>query len=247
MALMVALGSTSDPARIRDAELPKSLRGFDETATRKLLNEVADIVRSLTTERDRLRRQVESLQAAGGTDTQSPEAIGNAILAAERAGEALIAEAKEEAALLLSKSMAEAERLTDQARAAAAEAKRDLDEQRAQIAQDREQLDRQVVRWEEQVAGERDHLMAEARAEAQAILAASEHRLVDLRDEEEKLRRVMREQHSHLVELLRSALRELEPLGAAADTADLSSALVFRAADGSRQTTGSQALPPSEN
>lgn len=236
MALVDTLGSVSDPAKIREAELPKSFRGFDETATRKLLNEVADVVRSLTTEREQLRRQVESLQAAGGTDTQSPEAIGNAILAAERAGEALIAEAKEEAALLLSKAMAEA-----------AEAKRELDEQRAQIAQDREQLDRDVVRWEEQVAGERDRLMAEADAEAQAILAASEQRLVDLRDEEEKLKRRMLEQHNQAVGLLRSALRELEPLDAPSDSADLSAALVLRAADGSRQTAGSKGLPPSEN
>jgi cell division septum initiation protein DivIVA len=246
MALVETSGSASDPAKIRDAELPKSFRGFDETATRKLLNEVADVVRSLTTEREQLRRQVESLQATGGTDTQSPEAIGNAILAAERAGEELIAEAKEEAALLLSKSMVEAERLTDEARAATTEAKRELDEQRAQIAQDREQLDRQVVGWEEQVADERDRLMAEARAEAQAVLAASEQRLLDLRDEEEKLRRRMLEQHNQVVELLRSALRELEPLGAASGSADLSAALAFRAADGSRQTTGSQGLPPSE-
>jgi cell division septum initiation protein DivIVA len=244
---METLGSASDPARIREAELPKSFRGFDETATRKLLNEVADVVRSLTTERDQLRRQVESLQAAGGTDSQSPEAIGNAILAAERAGEELIAEAKEEAALLLSKSMAEAKRLTDQALTAAAEATRELDEQRAQIAQDREQLDRQVVGWEEQVAVERDRLMAEAGAEAQAILAGSEQRLVDLRDEETQLRRRMLEQHNQAVELLRSALRELEPLGATSDTGDLSTALVFRAADGARQTTGSQGPPPSEN
>jgi cell division septum initiation protein DivIVA len=246
------LGSAGDPEKIRDAELPKSFRGFDETATRKLLNEVADVVRSLTTEREQLRRQVESLQAAGGTDVQSPEAIespeaiGNAILAAKRAGEELIAAAKEEAALLLSKSMEEAERLTDQARTTAAEVTRELDDERAQIAQAREQLDRQVVDWEEQVAGERERLMAEARTEAQAILSASEQRLVDLRDEEEKLRRLMREQHSQVVELLRSALRKLEPPAAASGT-DLPTALVFRAADGSRQTTGSQSLPLSEN
>jgi cell division septum initiation protein DivIVA len=246
MALVDMLGPAGDPAKIRDAELPRSFRGFDETATRKLLNEVADVVHSLTTEREQLRRQVESLQAAGGPDIQSPEAIGNAILAAKRAGEELIAEAKEEAALLLSKSMAEAERLTDEARTAAAEAMRELDDQRAQIAQSREQLERQVVGWEEQVAGERDRLMAEARTEAQAILSASEQRLVDLRDEEEKLRRLMREQHSQVVELLRSALRKLEPPVAASGT-DLPTALVFRAADGSRQTTGSQSLPLSEN
>src|SRR5205823_4366526 len=69
--------------------------------------------------------------ARGGTHDveggdESPEAIGNAILAAKRVGNELIAEARAEAARLLRESAAISERLTEQIRAAAAHLEADL-------------------------------------------------------------------------------------------------------------------------
>ena len=55
-----AMAKPLTPPQIRDAELPRSLRGFDVDATRELLANVAGTLAAVTRERDDLRKQVEA-------------------------------------------------------------------------------------------------------------------------------------------------------------------------------------------
>jgi cell division septum initiation protein DivIVA len=217
--------STIDPKAIREVSLPKSLRGFDEAATRKLLSEVATVVESLTAEREKLRRQVESLQttappdepitAASAEDAENPEALGNLLLAAKHAGEELVAAAQEEARRILATATAEADRLAERARADTEDIGRELDEQRAQLQVERENHDRAVNEWATKVEAEKEAAIAQARAEAEAVLAASQQELVDLQRQEEELNRLISEKQTQFVRMLQSALAQLEPLAEA--------------------------------
>ena len=84
--------SLISPASIREASLPKSLRGLDEAATRTFLNKVAETVQTLMNERDKLRESLLETERAR-IDPENPAAIGNVLLAAQRAGEELVAHA----------------------------------------------------------------------------------------------------------------------------------------------------------
>jgi cell division septum initiation protein DivIVA len=213
--------SASNPSGIRNASLPKSLRGFDETATRKLLAEVATVVESLTAERENLRRQVESLQAAAASDEltsasadaeENPEVLGNAILAAKRAGDELLAAAQQEADEILSAAAAEAGRLAEQARADTADRERELDRRRAQFERERADHEQAVSEWSTKVESEREAITAQARAEVDAVVAAEERKLGELLREEEELRALIATKQMQFVSMLRSALAELEAL-----------------------------------
>ena len=212
----------SDSAAIRAVSLPRSLRGFDEAATRRLLNEVASVVEWLTAERESLRRQVESLQAAisaepGPTSSdadESPEALGNAILAAKHAGEELIAAAHEEADGILAAAATEADRLTEQARATRAEIEQELAEERARLERERADHERTVSDWAAEIEAERESMIAQVRSESEAAHAAGEEKLAELERRQEEIRRFISEQRGLFVSTLESALAQLESLHA---------------------------------
>ena len=208
------------PSAIRNASLPKSLRGFDENATRKLLGEVAAVVESLTAERENLRRQVETLQAANSYEpteaalepAESPEALGSAILAAKRAGEELIAAAQEEANRILAAAAAEAERLAEDARASMNDAERELAQDRATLERQRADHERTVSEWSANVEAEREETVLRARAEAESLLAAHEDRVSELRQEADEVSRLISDRKVQFIAMLQAALAELEPL-----------------------------------
>ena len=237
------VGSESTSSGIRNASLPKSLRGFDETATRKLLGEVAAVVESLTAEREDLRRQVENLQTAAATPElvstspdadESPEALGNAILAAKHAGDELLAAAQQEADQILSAATVEAERLAEQARANTADRERELDQQRAEFERQRADHERAVSEWSTKIEAEREAMMAQARAEVDAVMAAEEQKFSELQRKEAELRDLIAARQEQFVSMLRVALAELETLFPLAEadeigSADLPAALQTRA------------------
>lgn len=209
------------PSAIRNASLPKSLRGFDEHATRRLLGEVAAVVESLTAERENLRRQVESLQAAptfpeataaGSEADESPEALGSAILAAKRAGQELVEAAHEEASQILAAAAAEADRLLEQARTSAQDVERELAHERERLELQRADHERDVGEWSAKLEAERDATMQRARAEAEALLVTQEQRLSELRREEEEVGRLISEKQTQFVAMIQSALAEIAPL-----------------------------------
>ena len=94
------------PPQIRDAELPRSLRGFEVEATRALLADAASALSAVTRERDDLRKQVDELGAQASRNPTDAEQLGAVLLTAKRAGDELIAKASEDAAEI----RAEAER-----------------------------------------------------------------------------------------------------------------------------------------
>jgi cell division septum initiation protein DivIVA len=219
------------PTAIRNAALPRSLRGFDEQATRRLLGEVAAAVESLTAERDNLRRHVESLQAAptvpdaaaATSEAESPEALGKAILAAKHAGEELIDTAQQEANRILADAVGEADRLAEQARVSKEDVERQLAGRRAELDREREDHQRNVAEWSARVEAEREEAMARARYEAAAVLATQEQILAGLRQEEGEIRLLISEKRRQFAAMLQVAIDELEPLEAGDD--DLPDAL----------------------
>ncbi|MGH3002410.1 MAG: DivIVA domain-containing protein [Gaiellaceae bacterium] len=85
------------PQEIRDAELPKARRGFDETATRELLAEAAAGLTAANRERDDLQRQVDELKKTVAESPTEAELIGRVLLTANHVAEDLVEKAREEA------------------------------------------------------------------------------------------------------------------------------------------------------
>jgi cell division septum initiation protein DivIVA len=88
------------PPQIRDAELPRALRGFDVEATRAVLADAASALSAVTRERDDLRKQVDELGAQASRNPTDAEQLGAVLLTAKRAGDELIAKASEDAAAI---------------------------------------------------------------------------------------------------------------------------------------------------
>lgn len=86
------------PPQIRDAELPRALRGFDVHATRGLLADAAAALSAVTRERDDLHKQVEELSARASQNPTDAERLGAVLLTAKRAADELIAKAEADAA-----------------------------------------------------------------------------------------------------------------------------------------------------
>ena len=93
-----AMAKPLTPPQIRDAELPRSLRGFDVDATRELLANVAGTLAAVTRERDDLRKQVEGLSVQASENPTDAERLGAVLLMAKHTGDDLVAKATEEAA-----------------------------------------------------------------------------------------------------------------------------------------------------
>lgn len=204
------------PEEIRRASLPKALRGFDEAATMRLLTDVADSMQSLVSERDRLRRQLEEAETrAGGSD--DPTVIGNALLAAQRAGEQLL----------------------EQAREAAAKITADADERRHELEREHGRLSQELAELGKTAERQREEIIARARAEADELMALGNQRLVDLRREEETLRSFIEDRRARFIELLQSALGNVERLYEPTSSADLSATLASRLREGAPDVTPS--------
>lgn len=197
------------PGEIREAALPRGLRGFDEAATRRLLGQVADTVQTLLSERDRLERAAHDAQARPVADQEDPTAIGNALLAAQRAGEELLHQAREAAERITAEARQEGEQLLEQARQSAAELERRLEERRGELEREHERLRQELDELRTTVEAERRAGIARARAEADELTAHSQQRLEALRREEEGLRASIDDRRRQFVEMLQSALDQV--------------------------------------
>lgn len=159
---------------IRDAQLPRSLRGYDEAATRRLLGELADAYERVLVERDelrkrvdelaageeeeKLRRRVEELEQALAGHEESEQVVSRALVAASRAGEELRQEAE-----------AEAQGILDEARRSAEETRREVDDRRSSFETERAAIVEELKR--EALASARDDLVALEHAAEPAIRA----------------------------------------------------------------------------
>jgi cell division septum initiation protein DivIVA len=197
------------PAQIRDASLPKSLRGFDEEATRKLLSRVAETVQTLMDQLDKLQLSLDEAKEAR-VDPEDPIVLGNVLLAAQRAGEDLIAHARATAAQITGEAQEKSERLLEETQRSAAEAARKLEERRkayeVEHARLRDGLDESRAKLE----AERRSVLAEARSAADRAAAEGRERLEALQREEETLRQLIADRRNEFAGMLQSALGRLE-------------------------------------
>jgi hypothetical protein len=131
------------------------------------------------------------------------ETVGNALLTAAHAGEALLAEAREKAASIIGEAEAQALQALQQSASAA--------EKRGQATTAmREQLERELATAREALEKDRQS----ARAEAEADLVDARRELAALEVQATQLRSQVSELGRRLVEIARGTLKELDGLGA---------------------------------
>ena len=114
-----AMAKPLTPPQVRDAELPRALRGYDVDATRGLLANAAGALAAVSRERDDLRKQVEELTVHAAENPTDAERLGAVLITAKRAGDELVAKAADEAAEI---------------RAGAEQMRADVESQRAELA-----------------------------------------------------------------------------------------------------------------
>jgi cell division septum initiation protein DivIVA len=186
--------------KLRAVELRQAVHGVDAAQVRNLLDLAADTLADAEREQTELRNEVERLRAAN-----DESAIGKALLAATRAGEALIAEARERAASLSSEAEAEASALLEQIRSQAGKS-----EQETKAA--REQLEREITAAKKAQAKE----LESARAGVDIALADARHELLQLETKTGQLRSLITELERRIADTARQALQELEALSTSA-------------------------------
>lgn len=213
---MVEVSLIRDSAQIRAARLPRSLRGLDERATRSFLEEIAVAFDGLCNERDKLLEDVESLRVTRDPDALTLESISNTLLAANRAGEDLVAEATQKAAQILAEADTERGRILEELRTAAADAEHEINTERTKLEEERQGLQAEKDLWPTQVESERATLLAEARAKAEEIVAAAQARLVILRGEAAELQAFTTAKRNEFIDLTRATLERLDELDAEA-------------------------------
>jgi cell division septum initiation protein DivIVA len=141
---------------LRDPQLPRSVRGYEEEATRRLLELAAGVLDRLVRERDRL---LAGAAEAPQDDPDQPnaETIGQALATATALGERIVAEAKERADVLRAEAEAEAAGWLETAR-------RDADAQLVQKRAEIARLEREAEVLSASLEAEKDAFVATARA-----------------------------------------------------------------------------------
>jgi cell division septum initiation protein DivIVA len=202
----VSARSLVSPATIREASLPKGLRGFDEAATRKFLAAVADTVQTLMDQRDKLERSLAELNEQRSADREDPAVIGNVLLAAQRAGEELVAHARATAAQITAEAQETSERQLEEARRSLAEAERQVQESREAYEREHAGLRSELDELRGNLEAERRSVIDEARAEAARAVEESRETLDALQREAQALSELITERRNQFADLLQSAL-----------------------------------------
>jgi cell division septum initiation protein DivIVA len=225
-------GLRADAKRLRSAEPPRAIRGFDEAETRALLNVAAQRLEAAADEYEELQKELERLRVQAGDDTAGKEAIGKALIAATRAGEEIAAEARASAERIKSEAEAEAAAILEQAAKAAearehesvvtrarleaehAAARAGLEEEhaakRAELERERERLAQERESLHSVAELERTRALEEAREQADSIVAEARQEADRLRGYAERMRSLLSDSQRSFVEFAESALRGLE-------------------------------------
>jgi cell division septum initiation protein DivIVA len=189
---------TNTVEMLRTVELRRAVRGVDAEQVRKLLTEAADLLAAAEREQEELRGEVERLRAAN-----DESAIGKALVTATRAGEALLAEAREAAASLSAEAEAETTALFNEVTAQA-----EKREKEAEAA--RERFERELTKSRRA----HDKELESARKEADEALGVARLELAQLEQQAGQLRTLVADMERRIVEIARDALEELEAFGA---------------------------------
>ncbi len=190
---------------LRSVQLPAAVNGVDTEQARKLLDEAADALVNSLREQRALRDELEALHA-----TKDEEVVGKALLAATRAGEEILAEARETAAVTTAEAEKSASAITAEAEAQAAalleRVAATAEQRERETAAAKEQFERELA--EVRTAFEKES--ASAQAQAKAALADARRELARLEADAERLRVEMAEAQRDFVEITQLALDELE-------------------------------------
>jgi cell division septum initiation protein DivIVA len=185
---------------LRTVELRPAVRGVDPEQVRQFLDEAAELLAAAAREQKELRSEVARVREAN-----DETAVGKALVTATRAGEAVIAEAREEAASLSAEAEAQASALLGQVKAQA-----EKREQETKAA--REQFEQELTDARQAHAKE----LELARADADAALTAARGELAQLERQAAQLSSLVADMERRIVEIAQDALEELETFGASA-------------------------------
>ena len=183
---------------LRSVELRLAVRGVDAEQARQFLNEAADLLASAAREQEELRGELERLRQANDESV-----IARALVAATRAGEALVAESRAEAAALTAEAEAQAAALLEEVKAQA-----ERREQETKAAQERFEQELSEVR---KTHGRE---FESASADADAALADARHELAQLERQAAQLSSLVADMERRIVEIAQDALEELEAFAA---------------------------------
>jgi cell division septum initiation protein DivIVA len=188
--------------KLRDVELRRAVHGVDAAQVRDLLDEAAHTLAAAAREQTALREELERSQAA-----HDESAIGKALLAATRAGETLLAEAREEAAALSSEAEAQASALLEQVKAQA-------EKRQQQTEAAREEFERELS--DAKRAHAKD--LESAQADVEAALTDKRQELGQLESRAAQLRSLVADMERRIVETARKALKDLEAFDTSASS-----------------------------
>lgn len=214
---MTSARSLITPEAIREAPLPKSMRGFDEAATRKFLTDVAETVQALMVERDKLRQSLEDRKQQAPVDPEDPTVIGNVLLAAQRAGEELVAHARATAEQITGGAEEASARVLEETRLIRADAERELDERRDRLEHEHARLQDEIQNARAEAEAERQRIIDGAQAEAEELVARGRERLDALVLEEQTMRDFVADRRKEFVDMLHAALDHVDDLHETAD------------------------------
>ena len=226
----------TEAKQLQGAEPSRALRGFDERETRTLLGGAAKLLEAAADQWEALERELDELRAKVGEEGAGKEAIGKALVAATRASEEMAAEARSSAERITAEAEVRAAAIVDAATKTAAERERETLAERARLEAElatarsgleaeneaiRSALERerkQLAEAQESVNGalerERERARAEARGQADTILADARREVARLEDYAEQLRSLLVEGQRSFVELAEAALQQVESVRA---------------------------------
>lgn len=192
----MAENETQMVLQLRNADIPHAMRGFQEEATKKLLDEAAGVLERVIRERDSAREEAgrTAAVAAPQDDTSQTEAIGRALVTATSLSEQIVASAEEKAEHLVAEAQAEADRRLADARAAVEQIQRETEGQRLHLDATREEV------------------LAKARVEAEQIVRDAHAEVARLREESAGLRATLQTRTAAVIEAARAALERVEAL-----------------------------------
>jgi cell division septum initiation protein DivIVA len=221
---------------LREPDLPRGMRGFQEDATQELLRKAAAALERIAGERDRLRSDLEAARASADETQRGPDtdAIGRALLTATSMSDQIVAEAKEQAERRVAEAAEEAERVLTAAHKEVSELERGLEGVREQlereVAGERERLERQLASERSQLEheveelkreaetqrgrleAERDELLSGAKDAAEQMLADARTELARLRAEADEIDAFLEKKKRAFVDIARAALDQLDSL-----------------------------------
>ena len=232
---MDSSGLRVEAQRLESAQPSRAIRGFDEGETRALLFDAAKLLEAAADEQEALQRELERLRSEAGEDSANKEAIGKALLAATRAGEEMAAEARASAEQVKAEAEARAAAILEDATKASEEREREAEATRnrleaelaaaraavgeenaatrAELERERERLQREEESLRGGLERERAKALEEAQAQADTIVADARHEVERLQSYAQRLRSVLIDSQSALIELAGAAIGQLDDTG----------------------------------